>query len=310
MVHKHDSMTAASSSGPDEGTPPRQSRARLLWLWVAIVVAYFLWEGVNYRGLFARAAEWQLTYFGEYMPTLTFGLLVLLFGSPALFLFRRRRRERPAEDAPPLPDPLSSAVVIGTRLAKFLFWLAGALLVAALVSLLWTLTFPSSSGPVRTVTLGTSSDTAPQEGPTQLVGAIVYDRTTAFSQGLPLVRRGARYAPVVTPGAPPAPLRFFIELGPQERLDPRPTDRVAVTRTGILTRGGLPGAIVRLYRYAGYRVEWPYYVLFASPLTMRWPYYVAAMEFALGALVFLLCGLFQRRHVRKLGSREALPERG
>lgn len=296
-------MTDSPQDDTDSQPQRRQLGARILWLWVLIVLLYFLWEGATYRGLFARAAEWQLTIFGQYMPTLTVGLLVFIFASPALLMFRRKRARRAEgeEETPAaVPDPLDSAVRVGTRVMKFLFGIAGALLAAALACLLWTLTFPSASGPVQVVTLGTPAATAPREGPTRLIGAVIYDRTTAFSQGLPLIRRGARYAPVVTPGAAPAPLRYFVELGPQERIDPHASDQTVTPRTGILTRGGLPGAIVRLYRYAGYQVEWPYYVLFASPLTMRWPLYVAAMEFTLAALVFLICALFQRRHVRRL----------
>ncbi|HWL46438.1 MAG TPA: hypothetical protein VNQ31_01860, partial [Sphingomonadaceae bacterium] len=104
-----------------------------------VVALYFLWEAASYSGLFARAAEWQLAHFGEYLPTLTFGLLVLLFGSPALLLFRRRRRD--PDDAPAPPD---AVVTVGTRFMRFLFLIAAALGVAAVATLLWTLTLPST----------------------------------------------------------------------------------------------------------------------------------------------------------------------
>jgi len=285
-------------------SPPR-SKAQILWFWVLLVVLYFLWEAASYRGFFALAAEWQLAHFSQYLPTLTFGSLVLLFGSPALLLFRRDRRRAERDDAAAIAaqseaEQEAASIRVATGFMRFLFGLAGALLLAALGSLCWTLTLPGADGPVRTVTLGTPTDRAPQEGPTRLLGAIVYKRTASFSQGLPLMRRGVRYAPVVVPNGGPAPLRYFVELGPQDRLDPRPGDGGAIPSTGILVRGSLPGAIVKLYRYAGYRVEWPYFVLYASTTTMRWPYFVAATEFALGALAFLIVALFQRRHIRRL----------
>jgi hypothetical protein len=281
---------------------PAKSRARLLWIWVVIVALYFLWEAASYNGLFARAAEWQLAHLGEYLPTLTFGLLVLLFGSPALLLFRRRKRA--ADEA---PAPATAVVTVGARFMRFLFWIAGALAAAALASLLWTLTLPSSSGVPRDIVLGTASDRAPSEGPARITGAIVYKRTAAFTQGLLVMRRGARYAPVFPPVEHDNVIRYFIELAPQDHVQPRMADAV-VTRTGTLVRDNLPGAVVRLFRYVGYRVATPHYVLYASPLTMRWPYYVAAIEFALGALLFLIVGLFQRRHVRRLGAAAAEAE--
>jgi hypothetical protein len=281
---------------------PAKSRARFLWIWVVIVALYFLWEAASYTGLFARAAEWQLAHLGRYLPTLTFGLLVLLFGSPALLLFRRRRRR--ADDVPP---PASAVVTVGTRFMRFLFWIAGALAAAAVVALIWTLILPSASGTLRDVVLGTPSARAPSEGATRLTGVIVYKRTAAFTQGLLVMRRGARYAPVFPPVEHDNVIRYFIELAPQDHVQPRMADAV-VTRTGTLVRDNLPGAVVRLFRYVGYRVATPHYVLYASPLTMRWPYYVAAIEFALGALLFLIVGLFQRRHVRRLGAAAAEAE--
>lgn len=279
--------------------PKRVVVARVLAVWVFIVLIYFLWEASTYRGLYALLSEWQFEQFGHYLPILTFAFLALLFGSPAAWLFRARRRA----DSPVLADRTGheAAIVTGSNFRRILFAFAGGLAGAALVTLLWTLTLPRMTPPQRTITVGAPDSIDPPRGPATIRGRIVYTRTAAFAQDLWITRRGVRFAPVLsaTGDERPRTIRYFVELLPTDQPDPRvDMDRAVLARSGVLLRDALPGSIVRLYRYAGYTVESPYHVLYASSRTLRWPYYVTAIQLAVAALILLLAGLFQHGHVR------------
>ncbi|HVF92864.1 MAG TPA: hypothetical protein VM900_00965, partial [Sphingomonas sp.] len=83
-------MTA--TRGDFEGTTPRRrSGARdAVACWAIVVAFVLLWQLVAYRGLIALAAEWQFDTFGRYYPALTYVLLVVVLGSPILWLMRLR----------------------------------------------------------------------------------------------------------------------------------------------------------------------------------------------------------------------------
>ncbi|HEX8445323.1 MAG TPA: hypothetical protein VF649_01805 [Sphingomonas sp.] len=286
-----------------ERAPRRIVVARLLMLWVFVVLLYFLWEAAKYRGLYALLSEWQFEQFGHYLPILTFSFLVLLFGSPAALLLRARRRA----DSPRLSNRTGyeAAVMTGSNFRRILFGFSGGLAAAALVTLLWTLTLPRMAVPKRVITVGAADSIAPDRGPAILRGRIVYTRTAAFAQDLWLTRRGVRFAPVLAVAGRESPrtIRYFVELLPTDAPDPR-VDGAILARSGVLMRNALPGSIVRLYRYAGYDVNTPYYVLYASTRTMRWPYYVTAAQLATAAVILLLAALFQHGHLRRVTREE------
>jgi hypothetical protein len=73
----------------------------------------------------------------------------------------------------------------------------------------------------------------------------------------------------------------------------------------VLVRSDLPGALIRLYRYLGYRPAADYHVLYVSPITLRWPYYVVASQFLIGGLLFFVSAFWQRYHLRRLSRRIA-----
>jgi hypothetical protein len=292
----------------DGRAPRRQPRrvvvARLLGLWVFLVLLYFLWEASEYRGLYALLSEWQFEQFGHYLPVLTFAFLAILFGSPAAWLFRARRRA----DRPVLGDRTgrAAAIATGSNFRRILFAFSGGLLGAALVTLLWTLTLPRMAPTTRIITVGAPDSIAPARGPATLRGHILYTRTAAFAQDLWITRRGVRFAPVLAAAGQERPrtIRYFVELLPTDVPDPR-MEQAVLERSGVLLRDALPGSIVRLYRYAGYTVESPYHVLYASGRTIRWPYYVTAVQLAVAALILFLAGLFQHGHLRAADRRSA-----
>lgn len=280
---------------------PRVDRpvlARIMTLWVLVVLLYFLWEMLHYAGLYATLAEWQFDQFGQFAPTLTFVLPVLLFGSPALLLLRDRHQR----DDPRYADrsPVAAARISAIRFRQFLFVLASALLSAALVIALIALTRTADRRSDRIVTPDPASVSRVDSGSATLRGTILYDRTAAYAQNLLVTRRGVRFAPIVAPGTDPATpqIAYFVELEPRDQARMLPNAQVE-DRTGTLVRNNLPGSIERLYRYAGLQVTRPYYVLYNSTRTMRAPYWVVAVQLTLAGLVILIAGLLQTVHLRR-----------
>ena len=294
-------MTAdADNVTPTTGARPRRFRrrvvvGRLSMLWVLIVSLYFLWEADRYSGLYAWMAEWQFNLFGQYLPVLTFALLVIAFGWPAAWLLRARRladrRGLRGHDA---------AVYTSSNFRRTLFGFAGGLAGAAVVVLFWTLLLPRVAPPRAVIEVGSPSSAVPDEGPVTLRGRIDYTRTSALAQELLIRTRGVRFAPIFAPGSDdPQRIRFFVELLPGDFGPPRQVPTRS-DRSGVLVKDRLPGSIVRLYRYAGYTVEKPFYVLYASNTTIRLPYLVTAVQLFIAALIALAAALLQHRHVRHI----------
>lgn len=271
--------------------------ARLLLAWVLIVSVYFLWEADHYTGLYGLLAEWQFEQLSHYFPILTFALLVIAFGSPAAWLLRTRRQA----DRRDIPDRhgRDAAIITGMNFRRVLFAFSGGLVGAALVTVLWTLTLPRIAPPRATIALGSPQAVAPPLGPVTLRGHILYTRTAVFAQNLLFTTRGVRFAPIVAPGRADERIRYFVELRPREFGNRRGLPRLD-DRTGVLMRNQLPGSIIRLYRYAGFEVSAPVYILYVSEQTVRWPYYVTAVQLAIAALVALVAALLQHRHVREI----------
>lgn len=290
-------MTQDEATGSSATTDHRGRRvvvARLLMLWVFVVAVYFLWEADRYRGLYALLAEFQFNYLGQHWPVLTFALLLIVFGSPAAWLLRTRK---PGEVVPGADGP-REGMKVSANFRRVLFAFSGGLAGAAAITFLWTLTLPRVSPPEETIAIGSPQSASPKAGPVTLQGEILYRRTSAFAQFMLVKRRGVRFAPIVAPGSKDGNIRYFIELLPDDRPPPTDAQQAQVSiRSGVLMRNNLPGSIVRLYRYAGYRVERPFYVLYASSTTIRWPYYVTGAQLALAALVTLIAALVQHRHV-------------
>lgn len=284
---------------------PYRSRLGLLWLWVIVVVLYFSWEAASYRGLFALIAEWQFAHIGQDLPTFTFGLLTTIFAWPALHIFRRRPRRRrrrsrranaPVVTQEQLEAEENEAAISAARdYMHFLSGFTSSLLLAAIIALLWTLMLPTFGGPVQDVRVDRESV---REGPAQLVGTLRYGRIASFSRGILFIRRSELYAPIL-PTRSTGGVRYFAEFLPAEQGEIS-SGSTLTHRTGILVQSDLPGPLIRLYRYLGYRIEPGYHVLYASALTIRWPYYMIAAQFALGAIGFLVAALMQRRHLRQM----------
>jgi hypothetical protein len=292
----YDAQVTAGQDDLAVRSDPR--RVVLLWAWTLLVVLYFTWEIFSYRGLFALAAEWQFVHLGQDLPTFTFGALVFIFSWPVVLILRRNHRAAAAEASVADKDrqDLVAALDSARAYMHFLFGLTMSLAFAMVVALAWTLLLPSASGEPRSVNIAAGN---PPEGVAAIEGTVNYGRLASFSRGILFLRRTSIYAPVVPEAGHDQPIRYFLEFLPGERADI--SNGGSVThRQGILVRNDLPGGLRRLYLYLGYTPAPHYYVLYASPLTMRWPYYLAAIQLALGALAFLVAALFQRRRVNRL----------
>lgn len=281
----------------------RKLQIGALILWALLVTLVLLWQSVTYRGVIAVLAEWQFNIMGRYFPAATYFVLFSLLMLPGLLLFGKRRIDA-------RPDRLArTALRSGQRFFVFLTSAGAALVVAALASLaaMWWLS--PLGGPIQVIDLSAPTAVAPREGPTVLKGVIAYDRTAALDENLLIVARNARYAPMVAPGTDTFDYQYFVELPPATVPSLRPARS---SMTGILRKGSLPGEIIRLYRYAGARIEAPYYVLLADDAAVRWPYLQVAIQSAVAAmLVFLAAGwqwIRLRRMRRAAGAIRVDPE--
>ncbi|MGU3390538.1 hypothetical protein [Sphingomonas sp. M1A8_2b] len=266
-------------------------------LWAVLVSLFFLWQVVQYNGVMALLAEWQFGHIGHYYPSLTYLALVVLLVSPGLLIFLNARKR--GSDQRLAATTLRSATVF----RRTVLGLAAACFAAAITTLLLLFTLPSGVGTPRRIDLARPVLALPSEGPTTINGMILYNRTAAFDQDRFVARRTLRFAPIIAPRSTSLDLQFFVEL-PSETASQ--VDGVS-SLTGLLKRNALPGEIVRLFRYAGYRVEPPHYVLFASNAAMRWPYFEIAAELGFVALIFLAIGLWQHHRVKRLEDAIKLP---
>lgn len=263
-----------------------------LSFWAGLVSVFLLWQAITYSGLIALIGEWQFNVLGKYFPAFTYILLVFLLVVPGWLLFRRPRARGDREIF--AVRTLRSA----RGFERLLFGVAAGLAGAALIAVVTIALLPTANGPRQQIALDAPPVTKPSEGATTLTGTILFERTAAFDEEFLLLRRHWRFAPLVAPGSADENYQYFVELPAVTK--PGQPYSVPRAMTGVLRHGGLPGEVIRLYRYAGARVEEPYYVLFADAGSVRWPHWQVAAQLALGSVLFAALALWQRRRVRKL----------
>ena len=269
-------------------------------VWVVLITLIFLWQALAYRGLVGLVAEWQFNEFGDYRPVLTYLVFTLLLGPLPLLLFRRRRR--PAREGPQQSVLSDYAAAQGSalRFLKSLYVLAILAFGAAVICLVAMWWLPSDTGPIQRINASDTLSANPKEGATELGGKIIYNSTSAFDENLWFVRHSTRFAPLIGDGTDETAIRYFVELSPSSRS----ATTNAGVRRGILKRNALPGELLRLYRYAGFRVFPDHYVLFNSTDTMRWPYLMTAIELAGCGLLILIAAAIQGLRYRRLTNRQ------
>ena len=262
----------------------------------AVAAGVMTWQAFAYRGLFAYLAEWQFERFDSMFPVATVVFVTALLAAPfALLVWLRLRRQRQLYGKPDR-----------ARLARRDAWLAAGLkwaaalfvLVAATAAVFGVATTMTWDKPMIGLTL--APDARPTQGLVAARGTVLIDRVGRYRESFLVAKRDLYVAPLVV-GDSDQRLQYFVELsGPDAASMPDGEIK------GVLREAALPGALERLYRNAGYRIEHPTYVIFRDAASARWPFLSAAAECALLALLFASGWLLMRRHVRGL-SRKAEP---
>ncbi|WP_445192450.1 hypothetical protein ACT009_00455 [Sphingomonas sp. Tas61C01] len=292
-------MTSARQGSDGSIRPwpwPWTRRLRLrhvLAAWSIAVALVLLWQLLAYRGLMALAAEWEFDAFGRYYPALTYLLLVILLGSPILWLLRGRADE----DLP------------GRTFIRALLGIAIGCAVGSAIAVATVIAQPADSGNPSRIVIGTPSADGKVTGAATLVGDVIEQRVAGLSENLFVARRSFRFAPIVSPGnrGGGETVRYFVEIDGRNTLARARTDGAL---RGILKPKALPGELVRLFRYAGTDVARDYQVLFATRDSLTWPYRVIAVELLLVALLCAIAafGLHLHRERRRQAGGKILPD--
>lgn len=293
-VTKGETQGMATAPGQIRKNRLSLSNKRTRWLglgaaglWILIATGYFFSEVIYYRGIYEKVSEWQFDLFGHYFPILNFALLITIVISPAVLLIAIIARFVETKSL------RRKVLVTSNQFRNILLGLTMAFSFAAIATLAWTLTLPRMNAPFQHVYADQPTESL-RNGAATLSGYIIYERTSAYTQRLLLKRRGVRFAPVVPPGQTTPNIQYFVELAPSDVFIKEEGQPIS-TRGGILMRNALPGSLESLYRYAGYELGKPYFVLYTSERTMRWPYYVSAIQLAVIALFLAIATAIQHR---------------
>ncbi len=265
-------------------------------VWALIVGAYFLWEALAYRGIFARLAELQIGRFGAYAPLVTYMLLFALAVVPVLIiLWLISGREPGADDRGAL---IVTRLGQAQRLRSVLRALGViALLVAGGFALYASAFLPGQTGRMQTVAVSEIGAIDIAEGPARLVGGelgtIVY-----FGHDWYISDQRMAFAPY-RPAGGDGVSRLFVELdardrGALEALQQRPE------WSGILVKGGLPGPARVLFSSIGVGIGEPYYTLYRTDHALKIGYWLQAVQWLIVAVFLGAVVLVQSRRIRRL----------
>ena len=264
--------------------PNSMLRALLAVAWLGMVIVFLVWQSLSYRGLLAFLAELEFETFGVYHPAITYLALLAILCSPML-LFRRRAKATKTAFVPATDGPRQNPEISVNSVRIMLGLAVMALFAAAGVSL-FGFALPNDDGPIHTIAVANQSQ-KPMVGPADLRGRVLFNQISVLNESILNSKYNTRFAPMVGENADQAHIRYFVELPPDAQPGALETSS---TYRGVLRQGGMPGELVRLYRYAGLKIDPEYYVLFASTGSMRRAYIVSAGELLFLALVALLLG--------------------
>lgn len=270
---------------------------RAVLIWPLLVIAYFAWEMLSYRGLYAIASEAQFAGFGRSFPLGTFIVLVVLFSLPALLL--RKLFPKPTEDVDSyFPDRsvLARAQRFQTLVGRVAIGFAAA---AVLIGVFALVSTPPRFGAVDRSRVIDASVSRTSNGPAVVRGDLRFSKAATHSFDAVLVRYQSRLVPITAPGENAKLIRFVAEYPPGDSPDTM-RDVPGAERAGMVMAGHVPEAVLALYRQAGFEIAEPVYLVGQSRSTFSAPYWALAVVAIVGILVAGIVLLFQRRHVRTL----------
>jgi hypothetical protein len=265
---------------------------RVTALWSALVLGVLTWQSVTYRGLVARAAEWQFAAFGTYFPIATVFWLLVLFTLPLVVLLvwrvgrRRKQLETRQLDAAALLEAAraTSKLLIGLAAAGLI--VAGVLLIAAA---------SIRGGTPRVFALLPNAIAPRVEGPVRIHGTLRLNRLAEYRPAMIVPMRPTYFAPLTANDAAGPVLQYFAAVGETAASAAKPVDM-----QGVSVASALPGSVRQLYLNAGYGVSDHTYVIYPDIGAAR-RRYTDALTFPLAfALAFGLIALIQHRSVRRL----------
>lgn len=259
-------------------------------LWLAFGITLSIWLATRYSGIYLALSEWQFRHWEFSFPALTILLIAAAVWMPLLLALYplHRRRSRLARRSG------TSDVRTPYRIANDFFLhfsaLAGFLAGAALVVLLFAVrTTPGEATP-RTITI---AELGPgiADGPARLDGGMIGNQVIVYRQGVFFAQREVALAPLAdTQGK-----RIFVEV--QRDNQGKFTKPIS---HGVLVRNSLSGPVRFWLTREGITTAEPYFVLYKDMTASRQPMFLLAGALALGAVLFGLASLFQRRHIRKI----------
>jgi hypothetical protein len=258
--------------------------------WGALVLAVLVWQTFAYRGIIASLAEWQFRTFDRFFPVVTVVLLTALLTLPFSIILALRIRRRSRERLHGGDDILLRH---GSLVQRFLLVvMAGSAAVAVIVAVLG---FASIGVTEREQAISIAAPPPDDfEGLATLRGDLRLDRIGYYRERFLVTGRDLWVAPVTSRGSNSA-IRYFVQVE-----DRRPSASRNGVMRGYLRRSALPGGLERLYRYAGYRIDHPTYVLFTTPASARWPFLSAAADMLILTLIAGIFWLIERWRMRRL----------
>jgi hypothetical protein len=299
-------VTLASDRRPSSGLP--QSRRRLIrnlsLAWIIIAAIFVAWETWTYSGLYAKISEWEFASIHKSWPAATFGILLLLLALPgvlALFAIQPKKDEEEREHSP----SQERQCLIDKAIRWHLWWTRGAIVCAglAVICIFATLFLPTKGSQLTQIIVGQEGQQRVANGGTTITGRVIFAQTATLGQDLILTDRIVRFAPMQPAESGIGPIRYVVQLMPDEGVAAgRATDPV-MSVSGILVRGALPGPVRTLYRNSGMALADDVHVLYRYPGTMRRPFYLAAAQCGTIALVLLLLSYLQMRHIKTMRNR-------
>jgi hypothetical protein len=266
-------------------------------VWLGLFGLYFLWEAMNYRGLFGRLAELQIHYFGAYAPLLTFLFLFGLAALPAWLVLRFLRRREQQEQS--LDEALTLQIKRTKRLRTILYSFAAvtSVVVAGFVVFILFM-LPTPQGKAQTIAASDFGTIAVNEGPARLVGGEL-GTIVFFGQDWFIGDDRMAFAPYRAAGKDGRLARVFVQLEAKDKTQlARITQRPAWS--GLLVEGGLPGTARVLFNSLGVGISDPYYTLYRDEYSLKIRYWLQVIQWTILAALFLLIGRLQTRRVKKL----------